>query len=167
MRFKEAHPPATESAIAAFERQRAVRLPTAYRAFLLETNGGYGPELQILTVPSWPDWRQMVVTEMRGLHGEAYNSIEQKWLGNFSKGIGRQMLQFADDPSGEIFVIDLRPKTYGNVYVRCHDITPNVPFIIDDAEFDHSDYEEAELYHPVADSFEAFLTMLGPDSDNV
>lgn len=167
MRFKEAHPPATESAIAAFERQRAVRLPTAYRAFLLETNGGYGPELQILTVPNWPDWRQMVVTEMRGLHGEDYNSIEQEWLGNFSKDIGRQMLQFADDPGGQIFVIDLRPMTHGKVYVRHHDIPPNFSRLIDDTGFDANDHEEAELYHPIADNFEAFLAMLAPDSNDM
>lgn len=113
-----------------------------------------------------PKWTRTSLQTIFGLTSVEAKSIHRTELGNFSREIERQFLQIALDSGGEIFVLDLRPKTYDCVYVRAHNSPANQPPVINDAGFSEWDYEEAELYHPVAASFEEFLDMLGPEPED-
>ncbi len=163
MKYKTSFAPTAASDLNDFERDRGIILPAPYREFLLDTNGGYGPEPCYLNVP---DWNRTSIAMFLGLTTNETNSIRRMELGNFSKEIERQLVQIAIDPGGEIFVLDLRSKTYGAIYVRAHNSAPNRPPLIDPTGFNNWDDEEAELYHHVAPSFEAFLEMLQPEPED-
>ena len=163
MKYQTPLEPTTPTDLSAFEKNRRISLPASYREFLLEGNGGYGPEPSFLDIPNWT---RTSLQTIFGLTGIEAKSIHRTELGNFSPEIERQFLQIALDPGGEVFVLDLRPTTYGRVYVRAHDSPPNRPPIIDDTGFSEWDYEEAELYHHVASSFEEFLGMLRAEPED-
>jgi hypothetical protein len=75
------------------------------------------------------------------------------------------MLAIGHDPFSETIFMDLRPGTYGKVYLRAHAYPPTGPLNIGDTGFAQADYEEASLYHSVAGSFEEFIDILGPEPD--
>lgn len=59
--------------------------------------------------------------------------------------------------------MDLRPTSHGKTYIRAHNSPPNHPILIDNKGFeDEGDYEEASLFHPLANSWTEFVEMLGP-----
>ena len=162
--WSQQNPPLKQKELDQLEAERSIRLPTSYREFIYQNRGGYtagGDDILFA-----PNWNETPVSVWYGAMGSPYGgTFHNRHLGNFSESVSRQFLQFAEDPGGQIFVIDLRPGTYGKFYVRDHDGPLNRPALIDDDGFEGSDHEEAELYHPIAASFEAFLELLGPDPD--
>jgi hypothetical protein len=50
LRIADSGPPITDKIVDQFERRHGIRLPTAYRSFLLVQNGGR-PERDLITVP--------------------------------------------------------------------------------------------------------------------
>lgn len=158
--WRNRNPPTTQADLDRFERERGLRLPDAYKAFIMREQGGeaIGGDTDIAV----PGWGTTGVYHWFGATPKDL-SFFNAWLGDFSGPVSRSFVQFALGLAGQVFVIDLRPKTHGKVYVRDHHGPPNIPHVIDGTGFDPNDHEEAQLYHPVADSFEAFLAMLGPD----
>lgn len=159
------NPPIQLEDLSRLEIERGVEIPKSYREFISQNRGGYSAGGDdVLFAPSW---NETPVSIWYGTEGSTYGGTFFKWdLGNFSPEVAKKFLQFAEDPGGQIFVIDLRSQTYGRVYVRDHDSPLKRPPIIGSEGFStDTDYEEAELFHPIAESFEAFLNLLGPDPD--
>lgn len=76
------------------------------------------------------------------------------------------MLVMGCDPFAEQIVMDLRPATYGKIYIRAYAYPPEGPLHISDTGFDEFDCEEASLYYPLADSFGEFIAVLGPEPED-
>lgn len=161
MNFTEKNDPTTLGAIRAFEKGLGRNLPESYVDFLLACNGGVPDSTNDYV--DVPGWNELIVNVFLGITKVAETSLLAHHFSNFSKSIDKQMLFIAYDPYSQKVVMDLRPETYGRIYVRSHVYPPPEPLQIDDAGFTPDDYEEAQLYVPVADSFEAFLAMLGPE----
>jgi len=162
MRFVRQHRSIDANRLAEFEHERGVRLPDSYRAFLLGCNGGYAPRPGYLAVPGW---NQTIIQAFMGIDAEGAYSIESLNFLDLSSWLDRHMLPMAEVPNGQGFVLDLRPRTFGKIYVRDHDSPPNSKLAIDDAGMDETDRVSALIFHPIADSFEEFIDMLGPEPD--
>lgn len=149
--------------IDAFERQRGIRLPEDYKAFLLEFNGGYlDRSNDYFEVGSW---NSFCVEDLLGITDNPSTSLTTNRFTNFSDYTRSKLLQIGY-ASGEILFMDLREGgTHGRIYIRAHDSPPNDPILIDETGFVSGDYEEASLLHPVAKNFSDFLSMLGPEPD--
>ncbi len=153
----------TTERIIAFERQRSIRLPEDYKAFLLEFNGGYLDRSNDYFEVE--NWNSFCVDNLLGITDDPSTSITTRRFTNFSDGVRDKFLQIGF-ASGEILLMDLREgNTHGQIYIRAHDSVPNDPILIDGTGFADGDYEEAALLHPVATSFSGFLSMLGPEPD--
>jgi SMI1-KNR4 cell-wall len=164
MRFTECNEPTTLDAIRGFETQLGKSLPQSYVDFLLTYNGGVpGPDNDYVDVPGW---NELIVNVFLGITKVAETSLLEDHFTNFSDPIDEQFLYIAYDPFSQRVMMDLRPKTYGRIYIRSHVYPPDEMLQIDDTGFTPNDYEEARLYVPVAESFEAFLAMLGPEPED-
>lgn len=164
MKFEQRNEPTTALAILQFEKKQGIRLPQDYRAFLLADNGGYlDRSNDYFEVGSW---NSFVVEDLLGLTSDAGTSIASDRFNNFSDLIEKRLLVIGY-ASGETLYMDLREtSSYGKIYVRAHDSPINDPILIDDTGFTHeADYEEARLFHPIADSFSEFIAMLGPEPE--
>lgn len=160
--FTDRYPAPSAGALAEFEVALGATLPDAYKAWLMREGGGRaGGDVFLDAAPA----NQTLVDHFHGLIGSRHGSIEAPNLGSFSAATERVLLPFAAEMGGDPLVIDLRPATYGRVYLRAHDAPPNDPPLIDMTGMDEGDVEEASIYHPVAPSFEAFMDMLGPEPD--
>jgi hypothetical protein len=163
MKFTRKNEPTSFNDIGKFESTLGIRLPKSYVDFLVIYNGGVpSPENRYFDLPGWND---LVVKVFLGITREPETSLLSDHFSNFSDMIERHMLPIAYDPFSQEVTMDLRTKTYGKIYVRSHVHPPQGPLLIDDTGFTPDDYEEAQLFVPVADSFEAFIAMLGPDPE--
>ena len=163
MIFECKNHPTTAQAVSEFESIRGIRLPEDYKEFLLTFNGGYVDRVNdYFEVGSW---NAFCVDELLGLTEDPETSISTRRFSNFFEYIDARLLEFGY-ASGEILYLDLRETAaYGKIYIRAHDSAPNDPILIDDEGFTPEDYEEAQLFHPVADSFSEFVAMLGPEPE--
>lgn len=162
MIFNTNNAPASLDQVRAFEHRRGVRLPDDYIEFLVTLNGGeLNPEMSVARIEGWND---VLVCALLGLTEEPEHSIATDRFTNFSDHMHRNMLDIGYDPFGQTIFMDLREEpNHGRIYILAHDSPPNDPILIDDTGFDdEDDYEEARLLHPIADSFSAFIAMLGP-----
>ncbi len=161
MNFSRKNPPTSIEEILKFEAQRGILLPDSYRKLLLQHNGGTtSAESCYVDIPGW---NELLVNEIFGLTDTVETSLLYRRFSNFSSDIEARLLVFGHDIAGQRLVLDLRSGTYGKVYVRNHVYAHRGPLLIDDTGFAPEDYEEAELFVPIADSFEAFIAMLGPE----
>lgn len=163
MKFIRTNKPTSLTEIRALEANIGGKLPQSYVDFLLMYNGGTpDPANRYFDIPEWNDF---VINVFLGITQMSETSLTADHFSNFSDSIERQMLFIAYDPFAQRLVMDLRPKSYGRIYVRSHVHPPQEPLQIDDTGFTPDDYEEAQLFVPVADSFEAFVAMLGPEPE--
>ena len=165
MRFTEPNAPTNIGAIKSFEKERGVRLPSDYVDFLMETNGGYyDPQKFYAKVQGW---NSLLVQELFGITDDPSRSITNHTFTNFSDYMHQFMLKIGYDPFSEALFMDLREgANHGKIYIRAHNSPPNDQILIDDTGFqDEDDYEEAQIFFPVADSFSEFAAMLGPIPD--
>jgi hypothetical protein len=150
--------------ISEFETELGLTLPQFYKNFLAVIGGGYAPDRGLAYPPQWPPG--VVLNNIYGPQPDDYLNITDM-RDSTSPYIPSCFLLFASDPSGQYFVIDLRPDpdVYGKIYVRDHDHSMNPkPFLsVEFFEEYDCDPDEAPLYHPIADSFEAFIGMLKTD----
>lgn len=161
MKFKRQNKPASSRAVSEFLQRRGIQLPADYVEFLTTINGGYTGGLDSYALLR--NGIEMVVQQILGLTSYSDDSIATKHFTNFSNFTHDRMLDVAYTPNGDSIVMDLREATYGKIYLRAHDSPPNDPISIDDSGFeDDVDYEEASLFHPVANSWTEFVAMLGP-----
>lgn len=165
MRFVRQNEPATRKAVFEFAQTKGVRLPEDYIDFLTSQNGGYTGGLDAyVRVANGPE---MIVQQVFGLTESSDESIAADQFSNFSDWVHARMLQIAYSPNGDLLLMDLRETdTFGRIYLRAHDAPPNDTILIDETGFeDDGDYEEAQLLHPVADSFSDFVAMFEPVPD--
>lgn len=163
MKFNSYNEPARLDAIREFESQRGIRLPEDYVEFLLRMNGG-----QLNPSESYAEiegWNSLLVQELFGLTENPSHSIANDWFSNFADFIHTRMLQIGFDPFAQTLFMDLRDTSHGKIYIRAHAYPSHGPLLIDDTDFAPEDYEEAALFVPIADSFDAFIVMLGPEPD--
>ncbi|MBL8608293.1 MAG: SMI1/KNR4 family protein [Myxococcales bacterium] len=117
MEFDECDPPATESAIAAFEERIGQVLPAGIRTLLLTANGGR-PKRAIFRSP---DGKAVDVSECLALRA-GRGSIESTYqlLTISKRAMPPHMLPFAQDSGGNIFAVDCRTPD-AHVYFLLHD----------------------------------------------
>ncbi len=164
MNYQEPLGPATQSQVDNFEAEIGFILPQAYKSFLLTTGGGYRPDKHLADPEAWAPG--VVLCYVFGPQPDEYLDVRKTrklWH------IPKCFLLFAEDPGGQLFVIDLRadPEYYGKIYVRDHDHAFNPkPFL--SAEFFEEydcDPDEAGMYHFIANSFDEFIAMLKTDEE--
>jgi hypothetical protein len=162
--YRESVGVSTFDEISKFEIELGLSLPKSYKKFLAEVGGGYAPNYDLI-LPNdetfhYPIQYFLAPKEFLSEDNQCINIRDMRRLWH----IPSCFLIFAEDPSGQYFVFDLRPEPefFGKIYVRDHDHALNPkPFL--SAEFFEGfdcDPDEAPLYHPIADSFEAFIGML-------
>jgi len=145
--MREANLPTTEMAIAEFERGRGLKLPEAYREFLLFTNGG---------VPSNPTFPIAGLANNPLGDVQVFFGLGSKWPGTdlaeiydrYGPGIPRGVVPVADNGGGDYVCLDLRNNE------------EKVAFWDKGHFWSTAEWREDDLY-PVAPSFAAFLEVLG------
>ncbi len=165
MKFNSTNAPAAMIDIKKFEQARGITLPEDYVEFLLDTNGGQLNPSQ--TYADIPGWNSLEVQELYGLTDKTSSSIASDRFTNFSENIDKMMLNIGYDPFGRKLFMDLRKgSNYGKIYIRDHNSPPNDQILIDQAGFeDEDDFEEAQLFHLIADNFSEFTAMFGSAPD--
>jgi hypothetical protein len=161
LNFSIKNTPARLDDILRFEMQRGIILPDSYRKFLVDCNGGRTAADTCYAII--PGWNELLVNEMLGLTEQAETSLYRRQFSNFSTGTDAKFLVFGYDVADQRLILDLRDGSYGKVYIRNHVHARRGPLLIDDAGFAPEDYEEAALFIPLADNFESFIAMLGPE----
>jgi hypothetical protein len=139
--------------IAEFERERGSAFPEDFKAYLKEINGGW------LNDSADFNFGDGHITGARNLFG--FNGSSDRDIATESKrdGLPQCLLPIGDDLGGaDLFVLDLRPETFGRVYVRAINVPPNPKPFLPASLFVEPD--EEELYHHVADSFSDFIDMI-------
>jgi len=143
------NPPTSLSAIIEFECAHGLKLPASYKLFLLETNGGIprNSNFTIVTRPSNPDEN---VQNFLGIGVPGIPTSELSYpIDLYHGGIPDGLLPIANQDFGSYICLDLR------------DGTDRVAFWDKSHFWSTGEWREVDLYH-VADSFEAFLALLGP-----
>lgn len=165
MRFERQNEPATRKAVLDFAQLKGVRLPEDYIDFLTSNKGGYtgGANAYVRIA----DGQEIIVHQVLGLMGNTEGSIATDQFSNFSDWVHARMLEIVYTRNGDSILLDLRENgAFGKIYLRAHDAPPNGSIVVDEAGFeDEGDYEEAQLLHPVADSFSEFVAMFGSVPD--
>jgi len=135
----------TQERLIAFERSHSLRLPAAYRAFILQFNGGT-PSPSFFWIAQGSDGS--VVDKFYGLHdGPPHLSIET-YMGREEPQIPSTLLAFADDGIGNILCLGIAAENAGQVFFLDHELHP----------FDKSDTRTGITR--IADSFQDFLAAL-------
>ncbi len=162
--YKDPLGPATQLQVDDFQTEICYTLPQDYKQFLVTVGGGYGPDKHLAYPKTWKPG--IVIQNIYGPQSDDYLDIRKT---RDSMYVPACFLNFASDPGGELFVMDLRPETefYGKIYVRDHDHAFNPkPFLTVEffEEYD-CDPDEARLYHFIAGSFTEFLDLLKTDEE--
>jgi hypothetical protein len=137
LRFKKQNAGVTSEQIRAFEEIIRYRLPSDYRTFILEFNGGWSPTPSQFTYTVW-DCPQGV------------SSIHHLWgVGDDGlRIVNGDYLEIGIDPFGNKFLLCLKPELFGHVYYWETDWDFQLPG------------EEYPSVDHLADSFTEFLDIL-------
>ena len=160
MYFSKTFTKATEAQITELEASREFDLPTDFRNYLREVGGGIIGSGGYIELP-YPN--SSIILAIKGFTQDPLFNIRRNRFNNFSKVIDRKFLYVASDIGRQAVIMDLRLRFHGHIYYYDPDEIPLKIVQLDDTGFDKHDYEEATLYHHIADSFTEFLAMLGPD----
>ena len=112
-RFKTSNPAANESALRDFEAVLGFDLPTDYRAFLLQQNGGQ-PEDGVFSVASWGT---SVVQEFFGVGSVPPGSSLQAALESVEDLLPEGIIPIGCEPGGVLLCIDLEHSKHGRIYL--------------------------------------------------
>ena len=149
MRTTEAGPLIDEAEVAAFEEKYKISLPSAYRAFLIETNGGR-PERDVFPVPGFTQSPAARVHFFLGIN-DPILSCNLDWNRDvFANRIDEHLLVIASTEVADMICMSLASHTLGSVYYW-------------------DGYETSPTYgrlYLVANSFEEFLNLLYRDEDS-
>jgi hypothetical protein len=143
------NPPTTLAAIDAFERERKLVLPQAYKKFLLATNGGV-PNTPIFPIKGMELNPFGGVQSFLGIDAPLSDLAENNDL--YAGGIPANIVLIAGNGGGDYICLDLRD---GGEKVVFWDKRPF---------WGAGEWRESDLY-PVANSFEEFLASLRPIED--
>lgn len=150
-----------EKTLAEFERKHGFLLPTTYRAFLLQHNGGT-PEPSSFCRKRSKEPSE-VCRYFFGLRsGRSYAEMEdalETYLGEDETRIPRRLLPIAEDPFGNLICLSLRGEDAGKVYFWHHEEE------MDQKRRKTGDVNDAAI-SLIADSFDAFLTQFAEDEDD-
>ncbi len=150
-----------EKTLAEFERKHGFLLPTTYRAFLLQHNGGT-PEPS-----SYCRKRSKKPTEecryFYGLQsGRNYAEMEdalETYLGEDEARIPRRLLPIAEDSFGNLICLSIRGDDVGKVFFWHHEEEE------DQKRTKTGDVNDAAI-SLIADSFDAFLTQFAESKED-
>ena len=145
IRDPEPHGPLSQESLAQFEQAHGLTLPSDYREFLLEFNGGTpSPSSFWISAPADASGIQ----QFYGLHdGPSWLSI-RTYVENPTIGVPTGMLPIGDDGVGDWICIGISGSRDGRIYFVDHEVHP----------FD--DPESMEGITQLADSFKSFLASL-------
>jgi ankyrin repeat protein len=151
----------TEARLTEVEKMFNIRLPDAYRAFMLENNGGHPePNLVCRKRGKEPVWlcRYFYVIDS----GRDFDD----WISNFKamkdvelSRLPPRLVPIAEDPGGDRFCISVLGKDAGKIYFWNHE----EEFRLDSPDSGIPDDSGISL---VADSFEQFLNQFAKDPDD-
>jgi hypothetical protein len=146
--FRRSNASTTSDAIEEFERSRGIKLPKAYKSFLLATNGGV-PDRAYYPIKGMElnSYGGVQVFFGLGVLGamESLEEIYELYVNGFPLGI----VPIADNGGGDYISLDLRSG--GDLVV-----------FWDKRHFwSTGKWREQDLYR-IADSFELFLSLLRP-----
>jgi hypothetical protein len=148
--FRSDNPPTSEAEIAKFEKANSVKLPDAYRSFLLQQNGGH-PTPDKIAVPKWEGGytglnRFFAIKPERGL---------QHYHDRFEDRVPKGFLPIADDPGGNLFLLALKGKRAGQIYLWDHE---------DELDDEGDSKQDMSNMYKVAEDIDDFLqNKLMPD----
>ena len=143
------NPPTTRAAIAKFEQDREITLPTSYKEFLLATNGGV-PDNTAFPIEGMTNTNVWTLQSFAGI-GVAEPTNELAYSNDFyAGGIPQGVVLIAVDDGGNFVALDLRRGT------------DRVAFWDHRHFWGTGEWRESDLYH-VANSFEEFLASLRPN----
>jgi len=100
-----------------FEQENNVNLPSDYRDFLLEFNGGK----PIRNRNERPD---TIVTYILGMHNGAYYASLYKHIDMFKDRLPLSTFPIATDSFGNLFIMSLHLEGYGHIYFWDHEGEP-------------------------------------------
>jgi len=125
-------------------------LPAEYESFLMKYNGGAPVECELDF-----DGKKLGISgdTLGYFFGLGRNSDILAKLENLSYFLPKDMFPIADSPAGNLFLMSVNEKSYGNVYYKDHETE-------DSFEFDDSKEELPESMVLVANSFNEFLEKL-------
>jgi hypothetical protein len=112
MAMKTTGSPLSEADLRAWEIQRRVFLPEAYRRFMLKFNGGR-PEPASFNVPGWPGKRSLVGDFLQ-IRAEPYNLDE--YIDEYRDRLPNELIPIAHDPGGNAICIAVSGEHRGTVY---------------------------------------------------
>ena len=147
--MRAANPPTTSTAIEAFEVAHNIKLPDAYRRFLLETNGGV-PANDAYPVESYPHGSIGIIQSFKGIGVDIPTDELAYAYELYDGGIPEKILPIAGNGGGSFVCLDLR------------DGTDRVVFWDHRHFWSTGEWREQDFYH-IADSFAEFLELLRPN----
>ena len=106
-----------EIEISDFEKVNNIKLPSDYKDFLLEFNGGK-PK------PNEHEHSGYVVTYILGMHNGNYYASLYKHIDMFKSRLPFSSFPIATDPFGNLFIMSLHPEGHGHIYFWEHEGEP-------------------------------------------
>jgi hypothetical protein len=109
----------SEFELADFEKANKIELPSDYKAFLLESNGG-------VPAPNKNVSPETIVTYILGMHNGDYYASLYKHISMFMTRLPHSTFPIATDPFGNLFIMSLHPENYGHIYFWDHEGEPEI-----------------------------------------
>jgi hypothetical protein len=128
--------------LADFERANKIGLPSDYKVFLLECNGG-------IPLPNKNVSPETIVTYILGMHNEDYYASLYKHISMFMNRLPLSTFPIATDPFGNLFIMSLHPEGHGHIYFWDHEGEP-----------ENQDGHYTDNCYFVARSFSEFVSSL-------
>jgi ankyrin repeat protein len=150
-----------EETLAEFERKHGFLLPTTYRAFLLQHNGGTPQPSSYCRKRNKKPLevcRHFFGLQSGRSNAEMEDALET-YLGEDETRIPRRLLPIAEDPFGNLICLSLRGEGTGKVYFWHHEEELN------QKRTKTGDVNDAAI-SLIADSFDAFLTQFAESKDD-
>ena len=141
--------PINENDVGLFEKEIGHELPSFYRDYLIQFNGGK-PAHPFFDVPTW-QFKISLIQEFKGLDSN-YIGVDLREI-HLIKGdiFPSGFIAIGKDPGGNLILISLEGNTRGKIYFWDHELQPQ-----DQLE----SLDEYVNLHPLADSFEQFILSL-------
>jgi hypothetical protein len=131
-----------------WERESGLKLPDAYRRFMLNYNGGYVyPRTFYHRMPIGGGAEALVAPLL------SWKGVEENWRGDvYGEGVPPLHIVVGETAGSIVVLMSLAPETHGNIYSWLHS---NQPW---------GSSQNTTVYF-LADSFEQFLSSLHDDEE--
>jgi hypothetical protein len=105
--------------ISDFEKVNDIVLPSDYKNFMLEYNGGQ-------PVPDNNIHPPTVVRYLLGMNNESFSISLYKHIDTYKNRLPLSTFPIATDPLGNLFIMSLHPEGHGHIYFWDHEQEPIV-----------------------------------------